>query len=96
MASYLLSVMNKHDLQKYAEYSALGAASLAGIPFEVIVGEGVETLEGDAPGRSIVVMKFPDNEAALRWYRSDAYQKAIPIRRLAADTVFAVHFTDEQ
>jgi len=95
MASYVLSVMQKHDLEKYQEYAAQGFASLDGLEFEVIVGEGVETLEGTTPGSSVVMMKFPDNETAMRWYKSDAYQKAIPIRQSAAETAFAVHFTDD-
>ena len=94
MASYLLSVMKKHDLEKYMEYSAQGFASLNGVDCEIVIGEGVETLEGTAPGSSVVLLKFPDNETAMRWYRSDAYQKAIPIRYAAADTAFVVHFTD--
>ena len=44
MASYILSIMHKHDLEKYAEYSARGFASLAGMDFEVVVGEDVEAL----------------------------------------------------
>ncbi len=96
MASYVLSMMNKRDLAKYGEYMAQGFASLEGIEFEVIVGENLETLEGNPPGTSVVVMKFPDNETAMRWYRSEAYQKAIPIRHAAAETIFAVHFTDDQ
>lgn len=96
MASYVLSMMNKHDLEKYDEYMAQGFVSLEGLPFEVIVGEGLETLEGTAPGSSVVLMKFPDKDAAMQWYRSDAYQKAIPIRHQAAETIFAVHFTDDQ
>lgn len=96
MASYIMSVMNKHDLEKYGAYMEQGFASLEGIPFEVIVGENLETLEGTSPGSSVVLMKFPDNDAAMRWYRSSGYQKAIPIRHAAAETIFAVHFTDEQ
>jgi uncharacterized protein (DUF1330 family) len=96
MASYILSVIQKHDLEKYAEYSAQGFASLDGIPLDIIIGEGVETLEGSAPGSSVVMMKFPDNETAMRWYRSGAYQKAVPLRHAAADTGFVVHFTDER
>lgn len=96
MASYVMSMMNKHDLAKYGEYSAQGFVSLQGLPFEVIVGENLETLEGTAPGTSVVVMKFPDNDAAMAWYRSEAYQKAIPLRQAAAETIFAVHFTDDQ
>ncbi len=96
MASYVLSVMRKHDLEKYAEYSAQGFVSLAGVPCDVVVGEGIEALEGTPPGRSVVLLKFPDNDAALRWYRSEAYQKAIPMRHAAADTAFVVHFTDDK
>jgi uncharacterized protein (DUF1330 family) len=96
MASYVMSMMNKHDLVRYGEYSAQGFVSLEGLPFEVIVGENLETLEGTAPGTSVVVMKFPDNAAAMAWYRSEAYQKAIPLRQAAAETIFAVHFTDDQ
>ncbi len=96
MASYILSMMNKHDLVKYGEYMERGFASLEGIPFEVIIGEGLETLEGAPPGSSVVLMKFRDNQAAMRWYRSDAYQKAIAIRQCAAETIFAVHFTDDR
>lgn len=94
MASYVLSIMQKHDLEKYGEYSNQGFVSLNGLEFEVIVGEGVEALEGTAPGSSVVMMKFPDNDAAMRWYKSEAYQQAIPLRHAAADTAFVVHFTD--
>lgn len=94
MASYVMSIMNKNDHEKYAKYSEQGFASLVGIPVEVIVGEDLDTLEGNCPGRSFVLLKFPDNEAAMRWYESDMYQKAIPIRHDAAETIFAVHFTD--
>ena len=65
---------------------AQGFVSLAGVPCDVVVGEGIEALEGTPPGRSVVLLKFPDNDAALRWYRSEAYQKAIPMRHAAADT----------
>lgn len=96
MASYTISIMNKHDLERYNAYIAEAFKSLEGVDFEVIVGENLETLEGETPGTSFVLMKFPDNDAAMRWYRSDAYQKAIPIRQSAAETVFAAHFTDDK
>ncbi|WP_062064719.1 DUF1330 domain-containing protein [Sphingobium baderi] len=96
MASYVMSVMQKHDLEKYAEYSAQGFVSLNGIECEVIVGEGIELLEGAPPGSSVVIIRFPDNDAAMRWYRSEAYQKAIPMRHAAADTAFVLHFTDNK
>lgn len=96
MASYVLSMMNKHNIEKYGKYMDQGFVSLEGMQFEVIVGEGLETLEGTPPGSSVVLLKFPDKDAAMRWYRSDAYQKAIPIRQAAAETIFAVHFTDDQ
>ena len=50
MASYVVSMMNKHDLARYGEYSAQGFVSLEGLPFEGIVGENLNVLEGTAPG----------------------------------------------
>jgi uncharacterized protein (DUF1330 family) len=96
MASYILSIMQKHDLDKYTEYAAQGFVSLDGIEVEALVCDDVEALEGASPGSSLVMMKFPDNETAKKWYHSPAYQKAIPLRHAAADTGFVVHFTDEK
>jgi uncharacterized protein (DUF1330 family) len=43
-----------------------------------------EVLEGGEPAEAVVVMRFPTWDDALAWYRSDAYQKALPHRQAAA------------
>lgn len=38
-----------------------------------------EPIEGVWPG-SVVLMEFPDREAAMRWYNSPEYQAILPLR----------------
>ncbi len=38
---------------------------------------------GPLPERTVIV-EFPDAEAARRWYRSEEYQKVLPIRLASA------------
>ena len=92
MSSWIVGVVDKQDLEKYGLYAAAGYQSLADFDVEVIVAEGPETLEGTFPGTTLVMMKFRDDDEALRWQRSDAYQAAIPMRHAAAGTPFMVHF----
>jgi uncharacterized protein (DUF1330 family) len=92
MSAYVLSMIDKKDYDKYAEYAAAGFASLQGIDFEVIVAEPPEVLEGEFPCSSMVMLKFNSMDEARRWYHSDAYQKAIPIRHAAAHTPFTILF----
>ena len=57
-------------------------------------GGKLDLLEGEPePGR-IVVIEFPDADAARRWYRSEEYQKALRIRQSASrGRVFLVEGT---
>lgn len=43
----------------------------------------VQALEGASPD-GVVLLKFPNVEAARNWYQSEAYQDALPFRQLAA------------
>jgi uncharacterized protein (DUF1330 family) len=94
MASYMVGVVGKHDLQKYGLYAAAGYQSIEGFDVEVSVAEQPETLEGTFPGTTIIMMKFKDDDGAKRWYQSDLYQSAIPLRHASAGTAFIVLFTD--
>jgi uncharacterized protein (DUF1330 family) len=51
-------------------------------PFDgrfVVHGALPEVLEGDWPG-VLVVIGFPDRDAARAWYDSPAYQEILPLR----------------
>ena len=45
----------------------------------LVHGPQVTVLEGDWPG-TVVVIEFPDRDAALRWYESPGYQAILPLR----------------
>jgi uncharacterized protein (DUF1330 family) len=45
----------------------------------IVHGAQVEVREGPWPG-TVVVIEFPDVEAARAWYDSDAYQAILPLR----------------
>ncbi len=48
----------------------------------VVYGE-LETLEGD-PADGVVVLQFPDRDAAKAWYFSPEYQEKVKLRQKAA------------
>jgi uncharacterized protein (DUF1330 family) len=93
MASYIVGVVSKQNLATYAKYAQAGFESLAGFDVEVVATDQLEVMEGSFPGSSIIILKFKDDGAAQRWYESDAYQAALPLRRSSASTAFMVHFT---
>jgi uncharacterized protein (DUF1330 family) len=45
----------------------------------VVRGGEIETLEGEAPPR-LVVLEFPSVEQARAWYHSPEYQAILPLR----------------
>lgn len=47
-------------------------------------------LAGTYPDDFMVMLEFPDADAARGWYGSEAYQALIPVREQAADMTFVV------
>jgi uncharacterized protein (DUF1330 family) len=45
----------------------------------LVHGPQVEVVEGAWPG-SVVILEFPDADAARTWYESPAYQEILPLR----------------
>jgi len=66
-------------------------------PFEgrfIIHGGEQDVREGTSPG-TLIVIEFPDRQAAEGWYRSDAYRAILPLRTENSDsTVFFVDGVD--
>ena len=85
MPAYVIADIEVTDPDAYAPYRPLAAASIArhGGRF-VVRGGAVELLEGEPQPDRIVVIEFPDAEAARRWYRSAEYQSALKIRQSAS------------
>jgi uncharacterized protein (DUF1330 family) len=77
-AVYFVTVHNVTDSDGLKEYVAAAGGTLGSA--EVIAAdENATTYEGD-PRSRIVILRFPSKEAVDEWYKSEAYQKALPLR----------------
>jgi uncharacterized protein (DUF1330 family) len=83
--AYIIAEIQVTDPTAYDGYRPLAAASVArfGGRFAVRGGK-IDLLEGGPEPERIVVIEFPDADAARRWYRSEEYQKALKIRQSAS------------
>ena len=88
MPAYVIaSVSEAHDDEALAEYRRRHTAAVEAYGGRFVVrGGAMEVLEGDWSPLRVVVMEFDDADTARRWYGSDEYQAAIPIRQGASTT----------
>ncbi len=86
MSAYLIVETEITDPEQYEQYKAAspGAIAAGGGRFLVRGGE-MAVLEGDWRPSRLVVVEFPDLEAAKTFYESDEYQAAIKLREGAAN-----------
>lgn len=90
MAAYVIFLRDAppHDPKGLAVYQKMNSENVAaflahGIQPLSVYGE-TEPLEGPAPD-GIVILKFPDMDAARAWYDSPEYQAALPHRVRSSD-----------
>jgi uncharacterized protein (DUF1330 family) len=85
MPAYLVVETDIHDPERYERYKAAspGAIAAGGGKFLARGGELV-VLEGDWHPSRLVLIEFPDLEAAKRFYDSPAYLDARRLREGAA------------
>ncbi|GAC1529431.1 MAG: DUF1330 domain-containing protein [Acidimicrobiales bacterium] len=85
MPAFVLAEIDVVDPDAYESYKALASASVTAFGGAYRVrGGAVEVFEGEAPTGRVVVLEFPDMEAARAWYYSDGYQAAAAIRQAAS------------
>ncbi len=85
MSAYVIVETDVHDPEQYERYKAAAPASVAagGGRFVARGGE-LAVLEGDWRPPRLVVLEFPDLDAARRWYDSTEYGEARRLREGAA------------
>jgi len=85
MPAYLIVETDITDPEQYERYKAAspGAVEAGGGRFVVRGGE-MAVLEGDWHPTRLVLLEFPDLEAAKRFYDSPEYQAAKKLREGAA------------
>jgi uncharacterized protein (DUF1330 family) len=97
MPAYVIVETDIHDAEQYARYRAASpdAVHSGGGRFVVRGGE-LAVLEGDWSPSRLVILEFPDLEAAKRWYDSPEYLQARQLREGAANLrMVAVQGLDE-
>lgn len=83
MSAYVVGLVtpNAQETEAASAYGAgvepLLAAAGAKIVFR---GPVAATIAGDNPPRNIIVLEFPDGNAARAFFEQDAYKKLIPLR----------------
>lgn len=77
-AVYVVAVANVADQALLQQYESGAVPTLGGAEI-LAVDATATTLEGDPRGR-VVILKFPDEDAALGWYNSAEYQQVQSLR----------------
>jgi uncharacterized protein (DUF1330 family) len=86
MPAYVIVETDIHDPEQYERYKAASPEAVAagGGRFVARGGE-LEVLEGDWHPNRLVILEFPDLDAAKRFYESEIYQEAKKLREGAAN-----------
>ncbi len=85
MSAYILAQVDVTNPQQYEQYKVLSSQAIAAHGAEICIrGGAVEVLEGDWSPSRIVLLKFPDMDAARSFYASAEYLLARQAREGAA------------
>jgi uncharacterized protein (DUF1330 family) len=85
MPAYVLVDAKVTDPAQYEEYRKVAPAAIARYGGRYLVRGGATTvLEGEWQPNRIVVLEFPDGDAARRFYESPEYRAARALRAGAA------------
>jgi uncharacterized protein (DUF1330 family) len=79
--AYFIALLHVPDVERYRrEYGREVLAQLAQVGGTLLVASSAPTvLEGDWESTWTAVIRFPDRDTALRWYRSEEYA---PLKQL--------------
>jgi uncharacterized protein (DUF1330 family) len=84
-SAYIIANVRVTDPEQYAEYRRWSSAAFEAYNVEVLVrGGAVEVIEGDWTPDRLVVLRFPNAQAAKQFYDSPEYGKARTARVNAA------------
>ena len=86
MAAYIVIQIEISDPETYDTYRAQVPPILEQYGGEFLVrGGDREVLEGEWPWPRVVILKFPDREAAKAWHASAEYQGPKALRQASAN-----------
>jgi uncharacterized protein (DUF1330 family) len=82
MPAYVIAEVKVTNPEGYEPYRPLAAESVARFGGRFLVRGGkADLIEGEPAPERVVVIEFPNADAARRWYFSPEYQQALKIRQ---------------
>ena len=85
MPAYVIVQAEITDSERFKEYLKETPGTLAGYGGKYIIRSGEMTvLEGNDPGKRIVIIEFATMQMAKAWYCSEEYQQVKKLREGAA------------
>jgi uncharacterized protein (DUF1330 family) len=91
MSAYVIVEFTVKDPDVYREKYAVNAEKSAKeYGAEILANSNWEILDGAPMLSSGVIVQFPNQETALRWYNSPEYQQLIEVRGIAMDVRFSL------
>ena len=91
MAAYIIARSDVTNADQYENYKAAAPAAIAKYGGTYLArGGAVETVEGDDESRRVVILEFPDMDAARTFYNSPEYTAAREQRAGAANGQFVI------
>ena len=85
MPAYVVVQIDIHDPQTYERYKELAPPAIAKYGGRYIVRGGkTEILEGGWHPSRLVILEFPDTNAARNWWASPEYSEAKALRQRAS------------
>jgi uncharacterized protein (DUF1330 family) len=92
MSVYVIGHITIKDALKWASYRGQVPATLEPFGAELVFrGRRIEVFDGKHAHTDVVVIRFPDEEAARAWHESAAYQTLVPLRRQAAEVTLLAY-----
>lgn len=91
MSVYIVASIKITDPEEYGQYQAGFLEIFGRYKGELLaVSDAPQVIEGEWPFTRAVLLRFPDEEEARRWYQSPEYQKLSQHRwRASSGTVIA-------
>lgn len=92
MNCYLIAAIDIEDKETYKLYEEAGVEVLSGWQNVELLAmdDNPFVLEGKAPGKRIVLVRFESEAKLKEWYYGDGYQSAAKIRQRSSHTAFLV------
>ena len=91
MPAYVIVNVRVHDPDRYAEYASRAPETIAAFGGRYLArGGAVDVREGAWSPERLVVLEFPDVDAARAWWESDEYSALRAIREEASEAELVI------